>query len=66
MSKDSKTSSSNPKADVYERVTSRLIAYMEQGTRPWLKPWSATHTEGRIERPLRHLDGDPSLRLHLQ
>ena len=46
------------KADVYERVTSRLIAYMEQGTRPWLKPWSAANTEGRIERPLRH-NGTP-------
>ena len=62
MSKDSKTTktttSSAPKTDVYERVTSRLIAYMEQGTRPWLKPWSVAHTEGRISRPLRH-NGTP-------
>ncbi len=52
------TTRSAPKADVYERVTARLIAYLEEGTRPWLKPWSVTHTEGRISRPLRH-NGTP-------
>lgn len=42
-----------PRADVYSRVTSRIIADLEQGVRPWLKPWAASHTEGRIARPLR-------------
>jgi hypothetical protein len=27
--------------DVYSRVTARIIADLEQGVRPWLKPWSA-------------------------
>jgi antirestriction protein ArdC len=40
--------------DVYTRVTNRIIADLEQGVRPWARPWSAGHTEGRIVRPLRH------------
>jgi antirestriction protein ArdC len=39
--------------DVYSRVTARIIADLEQGVRPWLKPWSAANTTGRILRPLR-------------
>lgn len=42
-----------PREDVYSRVTARIVADLEQGTRPWLKPWSVTHTAGRITRPLR-------------
>lgn len=41
------------KADVYERITNRIVAELEQGARPWLKPWSAGHAAGRITRPLR-------------
>ena len=40
--------------DVYTRVTERIIADLEQGIRPWMKPWHAEHTAGRINRPLRH------------
>jgi len=42
-----------PRADVYSRVTSKIIADLEQGVRPWLKPWNAEHAAGRITRPLR-------------
>lgn len=42
------------KADVYEKVTNRIIADLEQGELTWLKPWSSGNTEGRIVRPLRH------------
>lgn len=42
------------KQDVYERITNRIVAELEQGTRPWLKPWNAEHAAGRITRPLRH------------
>jgi antirestriction protein ArdC len=38
---------------VYTRITARIIADLEQGVRPWLKPWSAANTTGRILRPLR-------------
>jgi antirestriction protein ArdC len=46
------------KADVYQRVTDKIVAELEQGTRPWLKPWNAEHAAGRITRPLRH-NGQP-------
>jgi antirestriction protein ArdC len=48
------TSPSSNRPDVYSRITDRIIADLEQGVRPWLKPWSAEHAEGRITRPLRH------------
>jgi len=40
--------------DVYTRVTNRIIAELEKGVRPWIKPWSVEHAAGRITRPLRH------------
>jgi len=40
--------------DVYSRITGKIIADLEQGVRPWLKPWNAEHAAGRITRPLRH------------
>jgi antirestriction protein ArdC len=42
------------KADIYEKVTNRIIADLEQGELTWLKPWSSGNMEGRIVRPLRH------------
>ena len=41
-------------ADVYSRVTDKIIAELEKGERPWLKPWNAEHAAGKISRPLRH------------
>lgn len=41
------------KLDVYERITAKIVADLEQGVRPWLKPWNAEHAAGRITRPLR-------------
>ena len=40
--------------DVYTRITGHIIESLEQGVRPWIKPWSAENTTGRIIRPLRH------------
>lgn len=48
------TATKAPRVDVYTRVTSRIVEELERGTRPWLKPWNAQHTAGRITRPLRH------------
>ena len=39
--------------DLYTRVTNAIIADLEQGVRPWLKPWNSEHAAGRITRPLR-------------
>ena len=52
------TNTQQPKADVYARVTARIVADLENGVRPWMKPWSAGNTEGRITRPLR-FNGTP-------
>src|ERR1700730_1801761 len=45
---------SRPTKDIYTRVTERIIADLEQGIRPWMKPWHAEHAAGRITRPLLH------------
>jgi antirestriction protein ArdC len=49
-----RTGHEHRKADVYTRVTSKIVADLEQGVRPWMKPWNASNTNGRITRPLRH------------
>jgi antirestriction protein ArdC len=41
------------KRDVYQAVTDKIVAALEQGVPPWFKPWSAEHAAGRITRPLR-------------
>ena len=41
------------RADVYSRITDKIVADLEQGVRPWMKPWNADHAAGRITRPLR-------------
>lgn len=48
------TNARAPREDVYTRVTSKIVAQLEQGVRPWTKPWSVENTAGRITRPLRH------------
>ncbi len=44
--------------DVYSRITDQIVADLEKGVRPWVKPWNAEHAAGRITRPLRH-NGQP-------
>ena len=29
--------------DIYTRVTTRILAELEKGVRPWIKPWSVEH-----------------------
>jgi antirestriction protein ArdC len=41
------------KTDIYQRVTDQIVSELEKGVRPWLKPWNAEHTAGRIARPPR-------------
>ncbi len=52
------TKKNTPRQDVYTRVTGKIIADLEQGVRPWMKPWNAEHAAGRITKPLRH-NGQP-------
>ena len=39
--------------DVYQQVTDQIVAELEKGVRPWMKPWNTEHAAGRINRPLR-------------
>lgn len=48
------TTTQTNRVDVYTRVTNRIVEALEQGVRPWLKPWHCEHLAGRITRPLRH------------
>jgi antirestriction protein ArdC len=42
------------RSNIYTRITDKIVADLEQGVRPWLRPWSVDHAEGRITRPLRY------------
>ena len=42
------------KTDIYNRVTQKIIHDLEQGIRPWHRPWDTSHAAGRILLPLRH------------
>lgn len=48
----------NPRADFYQRITDAIIRDLEQGARPWTKPWATTSPACSAIRPLRH-DGTP-------
>lgn len=50
--------STQPRTDVYARVTAKIIADLEQGVRTWQRPWNAEHAAGNIIRPLR-ATGEP-------
>jgi len=43
-----------PRIDIYAKITDRIVADLEQGVRPWVKPWSAGNLAGRVTRPLRY------------
>ena len=49
---------STSRQDVYSRITSEIVASLEQGVRPWGKPWTAEHPAGPISQPLR-FNGQP-------
>lgn len=51
-----KSKTQTERVDVYQRVTDSIIASLEQGVRPWTKPW--TQKGGNVSLPLRH-DGKP-------
>jgi antirestriction protein ArdC len=42
------------RADLYSRITGKILAELERGVRPWHRPWSGANLEGRVTRPLRH------------
>jgi antirestriction protein ArdC len=46
------------RTDIYSLITDRIIEELANGVRPWMKPWNAANSDGRITRPLRH-NGQP-------
>ena len=32
------------RVDIYTRITDRIVEDLEQGVRPWMKPWNAVNT----------------------
>ncbi|MGO7837875.1 ArdC-like ssDNA-binding domain-containing protein, partial [Rhizobium johnstonii] len=49
---------STQRSDIYSRITNTIIADLEQGVRPWTKPWTTGHATAEVSRPLRH-NGQP-------
>lgn len=43
-------------ADIYTRITAKIITDLEQGNLTWRKPWHADHMAGQVMRPLRWND----------
>src|ERR1700761_3608950 len=41
------------KADVYTRVTNKILADLERGNLTWHQPWQAGYQAGPVSRPLR-------------
>ena len=52
------SNTTSTRGDVYARVTDRIIADLEAGVRPWLKPWESGNAQERIAIPRRH-NGTP-------
>lgn len=46
--------SEGARADIYTRITDRIVEDLSRGVRPWMKPWNAGIPAGRVTRPLRH------------
>ncbi|MDP3411079.1 ArdC family protein [Bosea sp. (in: a-proteobacteria)] len=47
-------SEEKPRADIYARITDRIVADLEKGVRPWMQPWRSGNGSGNVTRPLRH------------
>lgn len=44
---------SKTRDDVHTRVTEKIVADLEQGVRPWVKPWNNDNVRTRITLPVR-------------
>jgi len=48
-----KRKSESTRGDIYTRITEKIVADLENGVRPWMRPWHSDHAAKRITRPLR-------------
>jgi antirestriction protein ArdC len=46
QAKEATMTTNSIRTDLYTRVTSRIIADLEQGVRTWQRPWNAEHAAG--------------------
>jgi len=66
---NSQTHSRNERASVYDIITERIIAMLEQGTVPWHKPWNAQTSLPRnlvSKRPYRGINVFLLLSMHYE
>ena len=49
-------STATKRSEIHSQVTNSIIAALEEGVRPWHKPWISA-AEDRVNRPMRH-DGE--------
>lgn len=54
--KTTKTKADTARVDIYQRVTDKIVAMLEEGARPWMQPWGAGGDAA--QRPLR-ANGEP-------
>lgn len=47
-------SNSSVYANVFDRVTAKIITDLERGVRPWQKPWHGKNATSPLRRPRRH------------
>jgi antirestriction protein ArdC len=47
--------STSPRADIYQCITDSIVRDLEEGTRPWIRPWIMSAGETSSIRPLRHV-----------
>ena len=40
------------KTDLYQNVTDQIVASLEQGVRPWMKPWNADNASSNYRMQL--------------
>jgi len=41
-----------PRQDLYQEITNKIIAQMEQGKFPWVQPWDSSHTACTVGLPV--------------
>ena len=56
-SKPSEAGSKTARGDLYQEVTDRIIAEMEVGRLPWVKPWDTAHASCTVGLPRNAVSG---------
>jgi len=49
--KEEQTMQNNERQDIYTRITGKIVAALEQGVRPWIRPWNAENAAAGSRGP---------------